>query len=170
MTEVIFAEEPPRLRVSADPTESFADGKDTSTITIELTNAEGNPVPAKEDTTVSLSSTGGRIAGSVTILKDKSSVSTSLTSSTTIGTVTITARSEGLKEAKTEVAFTEKKRYCMHCGTKMSLDSVVCPKCGRAPPSGVDVKVCPNCGEVIPIVAKFCGNCGASQPETEEES
>jgi outer membrane protein assembly factor BamB len=165
MTEVIFAEEPPRLRVSADPTEIFADGKDTSTITIELTNAEGNPLPAKGDTTVSLSSTGGRMAGSVKIPKDKSSVSISLTSSTTFGPVTITASSEGLKEAKTEVAFTEKKRYCMHCGTKMSPDSNVCPKCGRAPPSGVDVKVCKNCGEVIPSVAKFCGNCGASQPE-----
>jgi ribosomal protein L40E/uncharacterized protein YceK len=58
----------------------------------------------------------------------------------------------------------EKKRFCMHCGTSMPLEAEVCPKCGKTPPSGVDVKTCKNCNAVIPIVAKFCAECGASQP------
>jgi ribosomal protein L32 len=51
----------------------------------------------------------------------------------------------------------------------MSLEDQVCPKCGRSPPSGVDVKECPNCGEVIPIVAHFCSECGAGQHDFSNE-
>jgi len=51
----------------------------------------------------------------------------------------------------------------------MSTGENLCPKCGRMPPSGVDVKECRNCGEVIPVVAKFCGECGAGQPDVAAE-
>ncbi|RLE70003.1 MAG: hypothetical protein DRJ37_07175, partial [Thermoprotei archaeon] len=55
------------------------------------------------------------------------------------------------------------KRYCMHCGALMPVGSVVCPNCGKAPPSGVDVKTCEVCGAVIPKTAKFCSKCGSAQ-------
>jgi len=125
---------------------------------------DGNPVATEVDRDVALIATEGRIAGAVVIPKGKSSVKTALTSSTTIGTVAVSASSRDLRGARVEVAFREKKRYCMHCGQRMLLEARVCPSCGNAPPSGVDVKACKNCGSVIPIVAKFCSECGASQP------
>jgi len=97
--------------------------------------------------------------------KDDYIVSTALTSSTTVGTVAVTVRSESMKETRTEVVFAEKPRYCMHCGAKISYADRRCPKCGKAPPAGVDTKLCKNCNSVIPIIAKFCSECGASQPE-----
>lgn len=59
----------------------------------------------------------------------------------------------------------EKKRYCTNCGAPMTLAPERCHKCGRTPSSGTDVKTCKNCGEVIPIVANFCSECRAGQPE-----
>jgi len=157
---------PPRLKLSANPAEILADGKSTSTIRAELVDEKGAAALAKEDTTVSLTSTGGRMAGSVTIPKGQSSATATLTSSTNIGSVALTATSKGLKDTKSAVTFKEKKRYCMHCGEVMAYTARVCSKCGRTPPAGVDTKVCRNCSSVIPTVAKFCSECGASQPES----
>jgi len=156
--------QPSGLKISADPREILADGKATSDLTIELVDAEGNPISTEEDREVSLSTTEGRIAGSVAIPKGRSSVRTALTSSTTIGIVAVSASSRDLRGARTEVTFKEKKRYCMHCGQRMPLDARICPSCGNIPPSGVDTKVCRNCKSIIPIVAKFCSECGAGQP------
>lgn len=58
----------------------------------------------------------------------------------------------------------ENERFCMHCGAKMSLEDNTCPRCGRMPPSGIDVKTCINCGEIIPSVVRFCNICGSAQP------
>lgn len=162
---------PTMLRIHADPTELLSDGKSTSTITIELLDDEGNSIQALENMEIRLSTNLGRITSPITILKGEATGKATLTSSTEFGKVTLTAVGRGLKRATTSLEFVEKKRYCMHCGTRMSLEDNLCPKCGRAPPSGVDVKVCPNCGEVIPTVAKFCNACGAKQPtETQETS
>jgi ribosomal protein L40E len=57
------------------------------------------------------------------------------------------------------------KRFCMHCGSTMTMEASQCPKCGLTPPSGVDTKQCPTCSTVIPEPARFCYNCGARQPE-----
>lgn len=156
------------LRMAADPTELLANGKSTSAITIELLDEEGKPIKAAEDTEVKLSATLGKITSPVTIKAGESTGKATLTSSTEFGEGKVSAESKGLKGASISLTFVERKRYCMHCGTRMALDSNVCPKCGKSPPSGVDVKVCPGCGEVIPIVANFCSNCGARQPETEK--
>jgi len=161
---------PAALRIAADPTELLSDGKSTSTITIELLDEEGKPIKASENIEVRLSATLGKITSPVTIKAGESTGKATLTSSAEFGEGKVSAESKGLKGASTSLTFVERKRYCMHCGTRMMLDVNICPKCGRAPPSGVDVKVCPGCGEVIPIVAKFCSNCGARQPETEEKS
>ena len=155
---------PPTLQISADPIELPADGKSTSRITLGLFNEEGKPSVAEQDTEVSLSCTEGRLPASLRIQKGSSSASVVFTASTTIGKVSVTARSRGLNDVRIELTLTEKRRYCMHCGTRMPMDSNVCSKCGRTPPSGVDVKTCANCGEVIPIVAKYCSACGAGQP------
>jgi len=81
----------------------------------------------------------------------------------------VKAEAEGLRAGSGSFSVVEKKRYCMHCGAQMSTGENLCPKCGRMPPSGVDVKECRNCGEVIPVVAKFCGECGAGQPDVAAE-
>lgn len=156
------------LRMAADPTELLANGKSTSAITMELLGEEGKPIKAAEDTEVKLSATLGKITGTVTIKAGESTAKATLTSSIEFGEGKVSAESKGLKGASISLTFVERKRYCMHCGTRMALDINVCPKCGKSPPSGVDVKVCPGCGEVIPIVANFCSNCGARQPETEK--
>jgi hypothetical protein len=57
------------------------------------------------------------------------------------------------------------ERYCMHCGTGMSLEAAECPKCGKTPPSGVDTRECPACSTVIPEAAQFCYRCGLKQPK-----
>lgn len=155
---------PSSLRVKAEPETIFADGKSTSSLTVELLDKDGNPIATEEDREVSLYATEGNIAEQVIMPKGKDSVSTTLTSSTKIGIIVISADSGGLSGDRTEVTFKEKKRYCMHCGERMPMEARSCPRCGNAPPSGVDTKVCSNCGEVIPIVAKYCGECGASQP------
>ena len=158
------------LRISADPTELLSDGKSTSTITIELLNGEGELTEASQDVEVRLSTTLGTITSPVTIREGESTGRATLTSSTEFGEVTLSAEGSGLIEAGISLEFVERKRYCMHCGTRMALDVNLCPKCGRAPPSGVDVKICRNCGEVVPTVAKFCSACGASQPEETRET
>ena len=57
------------------------------------------------------------------------------------------------------------ERYCMHCGTGMSLEAAECPGCGKTPPSGVDTRECPACSTVIPEAAQFCYRCGLKQPK-----
>ena len=159
---------PTSLNVKSDVAEISADGRSTLTVTVELLDDEGNPIEAPEDTEVTLSSTLGSLDGSVTMEKGQTTVSATLTSGLEVGTFRVTAAAQGLTTGYLNLTFTEKKRYCMHCGAKMSVEDSVCPKCGRTPPSGVDVKQCNNCGEIVPSVAKFCGECGARQPDVEE--
>jgi PKD repeat protein/ribosomal protein L40E len=156
---------PTSIKVSANPIELLADGRSTSTITVELIDDEGNPMEAHEDIEVLLSTTLGKVASPVKVSKGETTGKAILTSSTEFGDLKVNAVSRGLKSASVALSFVEKKRYCMHCGTRMPLDADVCPKCRRSPPSGVDVKVCKNCGEVIPIVAEYCSACGANQPK-----
>ncbi|MEM3027888.1 MAG: invasin domain 3-containing protein, partial [Candidatus Bathyarchaeia archaeon] len=155
---------PTALRISANPMEILADGRSSSQLTIELLDETGKPMATERDMEILLSATSGRVDGSVTLPRGQSFVTTTLTSSTSVGKVVVSVASKDLKGASVEVIFREKRRYCMHCGQRMPLDAKVCPSCGNAPPSGIDVKVCRNCGSVIPVVAKFCSECGAGQP------
>jgi len=155
--------EPTAIRLTTDPKEILGDGKSTSTLKIELIDDEGKLIPAPRDIEVKLTSTLGNVTDRIVIPKGSTTGVATLTSSTEFGSVKVTADARGLKSGSTELTFIEKKRYCMHCGARMPLDAEVCPKCGRMPPSGVDVKVCKNCGAIIPVVAKFCSDCGASQ-------
>jgi N-acetylneuraminic acid mutarotase/PKD repeat protein/RNA polymerase subunit RPABC4/transcription elongation factor Spt4 len=159
------APRPAALRITVDPTELLADGRSSSTITIELLDKDGKPMKAPQNTEVRLSASKGRVVSPVTIGEGQTSVAAKLVSSMEVGEVRVATAARGLEGTSTTLTFVEKKRYCMHCGTRMPVDVNRCPRCGREPPSGVDVKACPNCGEVIPKVAGFCSACGASQPE-----
>jgi hypothetical protein len=65
----------------------------------------------------------------------------------------------------------EKPRFCMGCGTRMELKDKKCMECGAAPQQFTgDAKSCKNCearGKKTynPATAKFCRECGASQPQ-----
>ncbi len=154
---------PAALRITVDPTELLADGRSSSTITIELLDKDGQPMKAPQNTEVRLTTSKGHVVSPVTIGEGQTSVAAKLVSSIEVGDVRVATTARGLESTSTTLTFVEKKRYCMHCGTRMPLDVTRCPKCEREPPSGVDVKKCPNCGEVIPKVAGFCSSCGASQ-------
>jgi ribosomal protein L40E len=77
---------------------------------------------------------------------------------------------DGLMKGKVEVEIKDgQKRFCMHCGTMISIDAQNCHKCGMSPPSGVDTKNCSTCSTsnvnvILPHTAKFCDKCGARQP------
>jgi RNA polymerase subunit RPABC4/transcription elongation factor Spt4 len=102
----------------------------------------------------------------ISIKQGETSVEAAIVSSLEVGDVTLTVSAPGVRRRTVGMRFTEKRRYCMHCGTQMSIMDRACPNpnCGLMPPSGIDVKSCPNCEEVIPSQAKFCSECGAGQP------
>jgi ABC-type branched-subunit amino acid transport system substrate-binding protein/PKD repeat protein/RNA polymerase subunit RPABC4/transcription elongation factor Spt4 len=103
----------------------------------------------------------------ISIKQGETRVEAAIVSSLEVGDVTLTISAPGVRRKTVRMRFTEKRRYCMHCGAQMSIEDRACPKCGLVPPSGFDVKSCPNCGEVIPSQAKFCGECGAGQPSSQ---
>ena len=156
---------PSLLALKAEPEEILADGKSTSTLIVELLDKEGNPMPAPADTEVVVDATRGKLMKQVVkIPKGEKAGKTILVSSQETGPVTLSVDASGLKSLSLTLHFIEKPRFCMHCGAKMSAKDRSCPRCGNYPPSGVDTKQCRNCNEVIPSVAKFCRECGASQP------
>jgi ribosomal protein L40E len=156
---------PSLIALKAEPEEIIADGKSTSTLIIELQDKQGNPMPAPADTEVAVGATKGKLEKQVIrIPKGEQAGKTILLSSQETGPVTLSVDASGLESLSLTLNFIEKPRFCMHCGARMSTKDRSCPKCSNYPPSGVDTKLCKNCNEVIPIVAKFCGQCGASQP------
>ena len=199
MKPKVMVRKPAEFDIGFEPEEIPADGKSTSIITIGLLDSEGKPYEATEDTTVTISATGGLLVSSSEVKKDEvtgattitdsvrqafesllaqtqeggmrisikqgeTSVEAAIVSSLEVGDVTITVSAPGVRRRTVGMRFTEKRRYCMHCGAQTSIMDRACPKCGLMPPSGIDVKSCPNCDEVIPSQAKFCSECGAGQP------
>jgi RNA polymerase subunit RPABC4/transcription elongation factor Spt4 len=157
---------PTKLMIQAEPAEILADGQSTSMITVRLQDDSGRLIAALADTEVKVATTRGTLENPVVkIPKGKDTETTVITSSTEVGPVTVSASASGLKTMRTTLNFAEKKRFCMHCGSLMPPRATRCPKCGLAPPAGVDTKACKNCKSVIPVVAKFCSECGAGQAE-----
>jgi PKD repeat protein len=160
---------PTSLQVTIDPKVLPADGRSTAIVTVELLDETGSPIEATEEISVELSVPAGNVNSPIRIREEMTKASATYTAGIDIGSYTLSAQADSLKPGQAQVELTEKRRYCMHCGSQMSLEDQVCPKCGRSPPSGVDVKECPNCGEVIPIVAHFCSECGAGQHDFSNE-
>jgi RNA polymerase subunit RPABC4/transcription elongation factor Spt4 len=155
---------PAKVELKAEPEEIVADGRSKSFITIQLLDKKGKPIPAPDDTEVKLTTTGGKLESAfVKIPKGKEKAETVLISSRESGKIDLAADASGLDSIDIKLNFTEKPRYCMHCGAMMALNAKACQNCGKTPPAGVDTKTCPNCGSVIPVVAKFCSECGAGQ-------
>ena len=154
----------PKSKFKLNPKELVADGRSKSFITIQLLDKKGKPIAAQDDTEVKLTTTGGKLESAfVKIPKGKEKAETVLISSKESGKIDLAADASGLDSIDIKLNFIEKSRYCMHCGTKMELNAKQCQNCGKTPLAGNDTKVCPNCEEVIPVAAKFCGECGAGQ-------
>ncbi|MCK5642284.1 MAG: PKD domain-containing protein, partial [Gammaproteobacteria bacterium] len=98
---------PTSIKITANPTELLADGRSTSTITIELIDDEGNPMEAHEDIEVLLSTSLGRVASPVKISKGETTNKAILTSSTEFGALKVNAVSRGLKSASAALSFVE---------------------------------------------------------------
>jgi RNA polymerase subunit RPABC4/transcription elongation factor Spt4 len=158
------APKPAQLRVTAEPVELVADGQTRSVITIQLLDKNGKPITALDDTQIQVSATKGKIENPTVIVpKGKFIEQTAIVSSLETGVVPVTAEAKGLQGVTITLNFLDKKRYCMHCGTMMSIKEKACKNCGKTPPAGADVKTCQNCQAIIPEVAKFCSECGAGQ-------
>lgn len=157
---------PTKVELKAEPKELIADGKSKSFITIQLLDKNGHPIAATKDTEVKLATTGGQLESAfVKIPKGAEKAETVLISSREKGIIDLAADARGLDSIDIKLNFKEKPRYCMHCGSPMALKAKVCQNCGRVPPAGVDTKVCHNCNSVIPVVAKYCSECGTGQKE-----
>ena len=157
---------PAKVELKAEPKELVADGRSKSFITIQLLDRKGKPIPAPDDTEIKLTTTGGKLESAVVkIPKGKEKAETVLISSKESGKIDLAADASGLDSIDIKLNFTEKPRYCMHCGTMTQLNAKSCQNCGKTPPAGVDTKSCPNCESVIPVVAKFCSECGAGQAQ-----
>ncbi len=87
--------------VSAGTGSLFANGISTTSITVNVRDASGAPVP--DGIRVSLSTTGGTLE-STTLSTANGRVQTTLTSSTQVGSVTVTARAGGIT-GQTEIEF-----------------------------------------------------------------
>jgi YVTN family beta-propeller protein len=155
---------PAQLTATAEPNSLVADGFARSVITLQLLDKNGKPIAALADTPIRVNASRGKVENSVvTIPKGKDAEKTVLISSTETGPAPVSVNAEGLKSITITLNFTERNRYCMHCGTQMSLKDKSCRNCGKSPPAGADTKACQSCQEVIPAVAKFCSECGAGQ-------
>jgi ribosomal protein L40E len=153
------------LDVSAAPPEIMADGKSTSTVTIRIKDGSGEYIAPLKEQVVELHATLGRIQSPVKIAPKVQSAAAILTAGETSGEAVITALMGSVKGETKVTLKGAARRFCMHCGSSMTMDASKCPRCGLTPPSGVDVKHCTTCKAVIPEAAKYCDKCGAQQPE-----
>ena len=165
VTKLDFTVEQGSLDITAQPGTIPADGASSAAVTVMIMDDKGNVVAPLEDKTITLKSTIGNIAPTLQMPARTQSASTNITAGEASGTAVIVA-TLGNMHGEGKVIFKGMpKRFCMHCGTPMSLEASQCPKCGRTPPSGTDVKQCSACSTVIPEAARFCHHCGARQPD-----
>lgn len=151
--------------VTVTPDSIMADGNSSANISIKLKDETGILIAPLEDKTIELKSTLGSVPAAVKLSARASEANVSLKAGDASGTAVITAICGTIKgEAKLALKGMP-KRFCMHCGSAMSMEASSCPKCGLTPPSGVDTKQCSTCSVILPEAAKFCHKCGARQPE-----
>jgi PKD repeat protein/ribosomal protein L40E len=163
--EVRFVYDKAVIDLAVSPDSVPADGKSSANIVIKIKDGSGKFIAPLEEMTVDLKTTLGSIKGPVELLPKAQSATTSITSGDVSGTAVVTAASGDLRGEGKLTIIGMAKRFCMHCGSPMTMEAAQCPKCGLTPPSGVDTRQCPTCSTVIPEAAKFCHKCGARQPE-----
>ena len=155
---------PGKLEMIPNPSEIPADGRSKATVTVRIQDASGNGVTFLEDKLVQLTTNLGTIISPGNIPARSQEGTTTITAGETSGTATINAFLDQIGGVGTVRFIPTGKRYCMHCGTSMRIDTAYCPECGKIPPSGVDTKFCAGCAGVIPQSARYCDKCGARQP------
>jgi ribosomal protein L40E len=145
--------------------------KSSANVTIKVIDEHGKPISSSKEKTVNMTTTLGFISKKVIIPPKTIAGTTVIKAGKVNGTAIVYAiiSEKGKEEikGKGELEITEGiKRYCMHCGTKMSMDAQTCNKCGMSPPSGVETKDCKSCNDshTLPLTAIFCDKCGAKQP------
>lgn len=165
--EVRFVYDKAVIDLAISPDSISADGKSSSNVVVRVKDGSGKFIAPLEEMTVDLKSTLGSVKGPVKLLPKAQSTNSSITSGEVSGAAVITATSGDLRGENKITFVGMPKRFCMHCGTPMTMEATTCPnpKCGLTPPSGVDTKQCSTCGTVIPEAAKFCHKDGARQPE-----
>lgn len=157
------------FELSVKPAEIPGDGKSVATITIRAKDPSGSYLTFLKDRTVELTSTAGTITSPTIFPAKAPGVNVTIASEKKSGVITVTAVSLPLK-GEGKITFLEpEKRFCMHCGTQIELEAKKCPKCGKIPPSGVDIKQCPACNNLVPASALYCAWCGARQVEKDEK-
>jgi ribosomal protein L40E len=161
--KVRFTNDKARLGLIMTPDTLPADGSSSATVSIRVIDANGNAIVPMEGLAIDLKTTLGKVTDTAIIPAKAVEAKASFTAGTVIGNATITAAAGPLKGEATLAIREKPRRFCMHCGSPMEMEAPSCPKCGMAPPSGVDVKQCPKCGTVIPEAAQFCHKCGALQ-------
>lgn len=153
------------FEVMVSPETLRASDDNSANVRIRVRDRNGNYAAPMQDMAISLTSTMGRISGNIKLPARSTETITSITPGDKSGTAVITAVSGPIK-GEGRVNFQGiARRFCMHCGSTMTMDASKCPKCGLTPPSGVDVKQCTTCNAIIPEAAKYCDKCGARQPE-----
>jgi PKD repeat protein/ribosomal protein L40E len=165
-TKVNFTYGQAKLDIAVTPASIPADAKSTAKVSIRIMDDGGNFIAPLEDKAIELKTTLGNVVSPLRLAARQQEVNATITAGDQSGTAVITAICGSLKgEASLAVQDTP-KRFCMHCGSSMSMEAAKCPKCGLTPPSGVDTKPCSTCGTILPEPAGFCYKCGARQPET----
>jgi PKD repeat protein/RNA polymerase subunit RPABC4/transcription elongation factor Spt4 len=163
--DIVYKADRPVFEITVAPESLPADGKSAANVTLKLKDANNNPVAPLEEMTVDLNATVVNVKWSVKIPPKAVEALTSMTATDRSGTSIITAVSGNIRGEGKITLEGMPKRFCMHCGTPMTMEAEQCPRCGLTPPSGVDTKQCTTCGTVIPEAAKFCYKDGARQPE-----
>ncbi|MFA5268511.1 MAG: PKD domain-containing protein [Methanoregula sp.] len=164
-TEVRFTCDEASIEVQITPAEIPADGNSTATIILKVRDRNGMYLTYIDENVIGLTTTLGTVPSIVKIEPRAPYGSASITSGTQKGIALVRARTRSIA-GEGRVQFKELgKRYCMHCGMQMEMESPSCPNCGKIPPSGVDTKQCSTCNAVLPQSATFCDKCGARQPQ-----
>jgi ribosomal protein L40E len=162
-TEVLFVVDDGSLEVSVSPDSIPADGKSSASVTVKVKDGKGNYVKPLEDMVVEFNTSLGDAVSSVYLPAGDLSANATIFSGDMTGIAVLNASMGNLRgESKIEFRGLP-KRFCMNCGSPMTLDASSCPSCNKIPPSGVDTKQCMTCGTVIPEQAQFCHKCGAMQ-------
>jgi ribosomal protein L40E len=169
-TNVDFKYDIASLDVTATPPEMPADGASTSTITVMVKDEAAGYIVPLEEKLIELHTTLGRIQSPVRLPPKAQSLNAVLTAGETGGEAVVTALMGSVKGETRVTLKGALKRFCMHCGSTMTMEAPKCPKCGQIPLSGVDVKQCTTCSTVIPEAARYCDKCGAKQPEKTVQS